>query len=156
MRLDEAQGALEALKKADEALRAEVEPLRTWTQQVVEVHAKQQADVERFRLEAAGAAASGARITELEATVAKLNAELEAARKGGGAVSDDVEVLLSRARHLASLVQALEPFMWGLTQATHFYTKAKVDGGEEHMRVLQQLQGVLLRLRDEIAMLDLG
>jgi hypothetical protein len=84
--------------------------------------------------------------------------ELEAARKNGGgaAMAEDAEVLLSRARHLASLVQALEPFMWGLTQATHFYTKAKVENSDEHLKLLQQLQGVLLRLRDEIAMLDLG
>jgi hypothetical protein len=46
--------------------------------------------------------------------------------------------------------------MWGLTQASHFFTKNPVDGGEQHIKLLQQLQGVLLRLRDEIAMLDLG
>jgi hypothetical protein len=46
--------------------------------------------------------------------------------------------------------------MWGLTQATGFYTKAGVSGGDAHLKLLQQLQGVLLRLRDEIAMLDLG
>lgn len=155
MRLDETQAALDALRKEHGALRAEADPLRSWAHEVVALHASQQIELENLRAALEQAQTQGPRIADLEAQVRSL-ADQRDTHGSAAPVEGDTEVLLARARHLTSLVQALEPFMWGLTQATQFYTRNKVEGAEEHVRVLQQLQGVLLRLRDEIAMLDLG
>lgn len=155
LRLEEANGGLQSLTVERDTLRDEAGPLREWGNLLVAAHAHQQGELEHLRrlLEAAAAH---------EATIAALQQQLAAAPSApppsGEPASADVEVLLARSRQLADLVRALEPFMWGLTQATAFYKEQQppASGSEAHLRSLQQLQGVLLRLRDEIAMLDLG
>jgi uncharacterized coiled-coil DUF342 family protein len=157
MRLDEAHQLLAAAQRDAQSLRAEAEPLRDWAQQVVARHAAQQHAIEQLRTELAQSQRSSPRIAELERTVDALRGDLDRAKTGGGgSVAGETEVLLARTRQLAGLVGALEPFMWALTQATTFFAKQRLEGSDEHVRLLQQLQGVLLRLRDEIAMLDLG
>lgn len=155
MRLDELTQAQQALAQERDALRAEAGPLREWGNRIVAEHARLQKELERLRGTSSTRDGQGERVRELEAQVARLQAQ-QAERAGGGAGDGDAEVTLARSRQLAELVRALEPFMWGLTQAAGFYTKQAVPGGEQHLRLLQQLQGVLLRLRDEIAMLDLS
>lgn len=148
LRLEEASASLTSMTSERDTLRGEAGPLREWANSLVSEHARQQGELERSR-------PLNDVIAKHEATIAKLESvvdDLKAGKPGGG----DVEVVLARSRQLAALVQALEPFMWGLTQATYFYKEAATPGSEAHLRSLQQLQGVLLRLRDEIAMLDLA
>ncbi len=157
MRLDEATTSLAAATQERDALRAEAGPLREWANKVVAEHARTVEETEKLRSQAEAADARQNTIHELQTRIEQLQVERDKAAASGGARADgDVEVLLARSRQLADLVRALEPFMWGLTQATGFYTKAAVEGGDAHLKLLQQLQGVLLRLRDEIAMLDLS
>lgn len=156
MRLDEAVQQLGVIGGERDALRSEAAPLRDWANQLVLEHARQQEELERLR----GASSTNEErvrtIDELQAQLEALTLERDRLKAQGGGGSADAEVLMARARQLAALVGALEPFMWGLTQAAQFFTKHHVDGGEQHVKLLQQLQGVLLRLRDEIAMLDLS
>ncbi|MBI1948202.1 MAG: hypothetical protein HYS27_21105 [Deltaproteobacteria bacterium] len=156
MRLDEAMQQLGVIGAERDALRSEAAPLRDWANQLVLEHARQQEELERLR----GASSTNEEhvrtIDELQAQLEALTLERDRLKAQGGGGSADAEVLMARARQLAALVGALEPFMWGLTQAAQFFTKHHVDGGEQHVKLLQQLQGVLLRLRDEIAMLDLS
>ena len=156
MRLDEATQQLAALGAERDALRAEAAPLRDWANQLVVEHARQQDELEKMRLAWGKLEERSRLVDEVQAQLAAMTAERDKLKAQGGGASADVEVVMARARQLAGLVGALEPFMWGLTQASHFFTKHPVDGGEQHIKLLQQLQGVLLRLRDEIAMLDLG
>lgn len=153
MRLDELTQTQQAVAQERDALRAEAGPLREWSNRIVAEHARLQKELERLRAASNARDGQGDRVRELEAQVARLQAQRT---NGAGAGDGDAEVTLARSRQLAELVRALEPFMWGLTQAAGFYTKQAVPGGEQHLRLLQQLQGVLLRLRDEIAMLDLS
>ncbi|MCC7075368.1 MAG: hypothetical protein IT383_28910 [Deltaproteobacteria bacterium] len=156
MRQDEATQQLTALASERDALRAEAAPLRDWANQLVVDHARQQEELERMRGSSLTLEERARTIAQLQAQVSELSAERDRLKAQGGGGSADAEVLMARARQLAGLVSALEPFMWGLTQAAQFFTKHPVEGGEQHLKLLQQLQGVLLRLRDEIAMLDLG
>jgi uncharacterized coiled-coil DUF342 family protein len=157
MRLDEATASQQALGQERDALRAEAGPLREWATTLVAEHAAQQGELERLRAVVATAEANAALVAELQEKVKALEAERDRKPAAPPAeISGDVEVLLARSRQMSELVRALEPFMYGLTQAAGFYTKQAVPGGEAHLRLLQQLQGVLLRLRDEIAMLDLA
>jgi hypothetical protein len=95
----------------------------------------------------------------LSAQAAELREQLRLALEDAGAPAvlapprRDVELALARTRQLLG---AIEPLMWGLTQAIAYYQEGVSAGGEAHLRCLQQLQGVLLRLRDEIAMLDVA
>lgn len=148
LRLEEASASLTSMTTERDTLRDEAGPLREWANQLVSEHARQQGELERSR-------PLNDVIAKHEATIAKLEAVVEDA-KAGKPMGGDVEVVLARSRQLAELVRALEPFMWGLTQATYFYKEQAPAGSEAHLRSLQQLQGVLLRLRDEIAMLDLA
>lgn len=156
MRLDEATQQVTALASERDALRSEAAPLREWANQLVVEHARQQKELEHVRGSSSDAQERARTIAHLQAQLSELTAERDRLRAQGGGASADAEVLMARARQLAGLVSALEPFMWGLTQAAQFFTKNPVAGGEQHVKLLQQLQGVLLRLRDEIAMLDLG
>jgi hypothetical protein len=163
MRLDEANTMLQALSGERDALRGEAGPLRDWATKVVAEHAYQQGELERLRtmVEAFEARLKG--VDQMQRELEELRARGSSSRRvdtvggGGESLSSGKSPFdSSRLRDLAGLLRALEPFMWGLQQATAFYTKANVGGAEAHLKVLQQLQGVLLRLRDEIAKLDLG
>ena len=155
MRLDETSNTLQALTQERDALRAEAGPLRDWGSKLVVEHAQQQGEIERLRAMMHSADSRLRGLDEMQKQIDTLSAERDALKsRPGGNV--DAEVFMSRARQLADLVRALEPFMWGLTQAKEFYRGASVVGGDAHVKLLQQLEGVLLRLRNEIAMLDLG
>lgn len=156
MRLDEATQELAKVGAERDALRSEAAPLRDWGNQLVVEHARQQEELEKMRVAWGKLEERSRLVDEVQAQLQAMTAERDKLKAQGGGASADVEVVMARARQLAALVGALEPFMWGLTQASHFFTKNPVDGGEQHIKLLQQLQGVLLRLRDEIAMLDLG
>lgn len=156
MRLDEATQELAKVGAERDALRSEAAPLRDWGNQLVVEHARQQEELEKMRVAWGKLEERSRLVDEVQAQLQAMTAERDKLKAQGGGASADVEVVMARARQLAALVGALEPFMWGLTQASHFFTKNPVEGGEQHIKLLQQLQGVLLRLRDEIAMLDLG
>jgi hypothetical protein len=132
-------------------------PLREWATQLVTSQKEQQKELDQARAVAGYSQNAQQAIGEMQKQLEAMQAERDKlATKAASGGDGESEVLLARSRQLADLVRALEPFMWGLTQATTFYTKAGISGGDQHLKLLQQLQGVLLRLRDEIAMLDLG
>ncbi len=89
------------------------------------------------------------KVVELEqvrAALADAQQKLAAAPHGD-ATNDAVR---AQTRTLLELTRAVEPFLWGLEQATTFFGEANVEGGQRHIHSLRLLHKTLQKLKAEI------
>ena len=121
--------------------------------------AKEYAALEKARADRAVGDASGMRtfIEQQTHEQARVVGELETLRlKAAGEQrapeSQEAidEAVRTRTRELFELAQAIEPFTWGLTQATTFFKDQEVDGSTRHLQAMNLLQKTLERLKNEL------
>ncbi len=146
-RLNEAEHALTvATARADRAI-ADASNLRTFIEAQAHEQARVVGELEHLRPLAA-------EVDRARATLVDMQRQLEAALgtdDNDGSTTDAIdESVRARTRELLELARAIEPFTWGLQQATSFFSEANVDGATRHLQAMTLLQKTLERLKNEL------
>jgi chromosome segregation ATPase len=88
------------------------------------------------------------------ASLVDMQRQLEAAlgtdERDGSTTEAIDESVRARTRELLELARAIEPFTWGLQQATTFFADASVDGATRHLQAMTLLHKTLERLKSEL------
>jgi DNA repair exonuclease SbcCD ATPase subunit len=91
-----------------------------------------------------------AELDQALAALAEARSKLEAAQSAPATGDAALEAVRTQTRNLLELTRAVEPFLWGLEQATAFFGDANVDGGQRHIHSLRLLHKTLQKLKAEI------
>lgn len=147
----------EANAKADETreLARLLDDAVAALQEAVATHRVEEAELrkelERARGQLAAAAVREAELRDAleEACASALTSNVDrAAPHAGPSTGAPVEEeMRERMRAVTELLRAIEPFTWGLQRASAFFGERRVDGADEHVRVLQLLDKTLTRLK---------
>ena len=146
-RLNEAErSAVLEEARADRAIN-DASQMRTLVEQLTHEQARVVGEIEQLRPIAA-------EVDRTRATLVDMRRQLEAALgtddQDGSASEAINETVRGRTRELMELARAIEPFTWGLQQATGFFTEASVDGATRHIQAMTLLQKTLERLKNEL------
>jgi hypothetical protein len=95
-----------------------------------------------------------AEVERSRASLVDMQRQLEAAlgtdEKDGSTTDAIDESVRARTRELLELARAIEPFTWGLQQATTFFADASVEGATRHLQAMTLLHRTLDRLKTEL------
>ena len=152
--VDEVQQQLQEAERsaALEEARAEraindASQMRTLVEQLTHEQSRVVGEIEQLRPIAA-------EVDRTRATLVDMQRQLEAALgtddHDGSAGEAINETVRARTRELMELARAIEPFTWGLQQATGFFAEAGVDGATRHIQAMTLLQKTLERLKNEL------
>jgi hypothetical protein len=141
----ERQRALEAAR-ADRAI-ADAAALRHLAEQLTQEQARIVGEMEQLRPIAAEVQRTRASLVDMQR---QLEAALGTDEADGSTIEAIDESVRARTRELLELARAIEPFTWGLQQATTFFSEASVDGATRHLHAMTLLHKTLERLRGEL------
>ena len=146
-RLNEAERSAALEEARAERAIADASAMRTMIESLTHEQARVVGEIEQLRPIAA-------EVDRTRATLVDMQRQLEAALgtddHDGSAGEAIDETVRARTRELMELARAIEPFTWGLQQATGFFTEAGVDGATRHIQAMTLLQKTLERLKNEL------
>ncbi len=141
----ERHAALEAAR-ADRAV-ADAAGLRQMAEQLTHEQARIVGEMEQLRPIAAEVDRTRASLVDMQR---QLEAALGTDERDGSTTESIDESVRARTRELLELARAIEPFTWGLQQATSFFADASVEGATRHLQAMTLLHKTLERLKNEL------
>ncbi len=138
-KLDQAEAQITALRATAQQQGAGATDAAQWRQQL-----------EESAHELAQLRPKVAELEQARAALAEAQSALATAQNAPTPSDAALEAVRAQTRTLLELTRAVEPFLWGLEQATTFFGEANVDGGQRHIHSLRLLHKTLQKLKAEI------